>query len=208
MPTPHPTPAEKFATILLALTLAVDARRAWGKLSSPLVALIVGRIRDLNQRVARLIVRSQDGRIAPRRPAARRPAKPRRPRQPGPLPVHSGWLLTLVPEAVGYRGQLDHLLRDPEMAALLAAAPAAIRRPLRSLCWMLRLRPPPLLARPQAALPPPPQRPLRARVSPRPACPPARAAAPAWPPPPPPPPTASPPNSSPPARARGQPRPV
>jgi hypothetical protein len=68
----------------------------------------------------------------------------RRPRPPNKLPQEFGWLIKLVPEALGYRSQLEYLLRDEAMQALLAAAPPSISRPLRSLCWMLRLDPPPI----------------------------------------------------------------
>jgi hypothetical protein len=150
---PTPTPAERFAAILLWLSRAVAARGAAG-LSGPLIILIVGRIRGINQRVARLAARIRDGRYARRRSAPRRSPTLRRPRRPNPLPHEFGWLLQLVPEAVGYRSQLEYLLRDADMAALLAAAPAAMARPLRSLCWMLRVSPPPILA-PTLASPPP-----------------------------------------------------
>jgi len=40
------------------------------------------------------------------------------------------------------------------MAALLAAAPAAMARPIRSLCWMLRVDPPAALDRPAKPRPP------------------------------------------------------
>jgi hypothetical protein len=56
-----------------------------------------------------------------------------------------------MPEAVGYRGQLEHLLRDPDMAALIAAAPEPMGRALRPLCRMLGLPPPPILAPPRPA---------------------------------------------------------
>ena len=49
------------------------------------------------------------------------------------------------------------------MAALIAAAPGSLRRPLRSLCWMLHLTPPAILAPPPRAepkpRPPKPERP-------------------------------------------------
>jgi hypothetical protein len=155
---PPPTPAERFATILLWLSRAVAARIAAG-LPGPFIVLIVGRIRQINQRIAHLAARIRAGRYARRRSAPRRSPTLRRARRPNPLPHEFGWLLKLVPESVAYRAQLDHLLRDPEMAALLAAAPAAMARPLRSLCWMLRLSPPPILApipaAPQPALPQP-----------------------------------------------------
>jgi hypothetical protein len=153
-----PAPAERFAAILLWLSRAVAARIAAG-LPGPLIVLIVGRLRHINQRIARLAARIRDGRYAPRRRSTpRRSPTIRRPRRPNPLPHEFGWLLELVPEAAGYRAQLEHLLRDPEMTALLAAAPAAMARPLRSLCWMLRVPPPPILPPiPAAPQPAPPQ---------------------------------------------------
>ena len=73
-----------------------------------------------------------------------------------------------MPQAVGYRSQLEHLLRDPEMAALLAAAPTAMRRPLRSLCRILGLPPPPILALPPRPKPPPASAPAAKRQKPPP----------------------------------------
>jgi hypothetical protein len=46
----------------------------------------------------------------------------------------------MVPEAEVFRSQLEFLFRDPAMAALMDAAPAALGR---SLCWTLGLPPPP-----------------------------------------------------------------
>jgi hypothetical protein len=125
------------------------------RLSLRLIALIIDRIRGINQRIARLAARIRDGRYAPRRYSApRRPPATRRPRQPSKLPHNAGWLLHLVPDAVAYRSQVEYLLRDAEVAALLAAAPASLGRPLRSLCWMLGLPPPPILAPPAQPRPP------------------------------------------------------
>ena len=64
-------------------------------------------------------------------------------RQWGKLPTTRGWLITLVPEAAHYRNHLQSPLQDPEIIALMAAAPTAMVRPLRSLWWMLRITPPP-----------------------------------------------------------------
>jgi hypothetical protein len=68
-----------------------------------------------------------------------------------------------VPEAAASAGQLQFLLADAGMAGLLAAAPTPLRRPLRSLCRMLGIDPPPILARPPAARPkiPAPERQVR-----------------------------------------------
>jgi hypothetical protein len=180
VPNATPSPAERFATILHWLSRAVAARSAGGRLAGPLIILIVGRISHINQRVARLVARLRAGRYVPRRSASPRASTLRRPRRPAKLPQNFGWLLPLVPEAAQYRSQLEHLLQDPEMAELLAAAPAALARPLRSLCWMLRLPPPPVLASPRP-------------TSPRPASPQAAAA------PQPPPPQSAPPQPLPPA---------
>jgi hypothetical protein len=134
------------------------------RLPLPLIGLIVDRLRRIKQRFATLAARVAAGRYLPRHPATpprRRPGQP--PPPPDRLPRKFGWLLKLVPDAVGYRGQLENLLRDPDMAALLAAAPGPMGRPLRSLCRMLGFEPPPILAPPPSARPrtrpPHPERP-------------------------------------------------
>jgi hypothetical protein len=133
------------------------------RLPLPLIALITDRIRRIKQRFSHVAARVQAG-LYTSRPAAPRQKRPGQPPPPkDPLPKTHGWLLKLVPEAVQYRGQLENLLLDPEMAALLAAAPGAMRRPLRSLCRMLGLEPPAILAPPPRARPrtrpPKPERP-------------------------------------------------
>ena len=92
------------------------------------------------------------------------------PRHPGPacrpapkakksLPQGFAWLVKLVPETAVYRSQLQFLFADPEMAALMAAAPAAIGRPLCSLCRVLGVLPPKILAPPaETRAPPAPKR--------------------------------------------------
>ena len=178
-----PTPAERFADILWYLAQAVVTRSAFG-LSQPLINLIITRIRDAKQAFARLAARIEAGTYAPRRRASTPPRPPavQKPRPPpNPLARKFGWLLPLVPGAVVFRGQLETLLRDPEMAALLAAAPVSLRRPIRSLCWMLRVEPPKLLARPARPAKPRTPRPPRPRREPLPPYrPPTPPDAPAW----------------------------
>src|SRR5579859_4017940 len=127
----------------------------WGRLERPLALLILDRIRGIAQRFARLATRIGAGKYMPRRPAAapRRRTAPR-PCRPNPLPQGFAWLIKLVPEAAVYGSQLQFLFADPEMAALLEAAPASLRRPLRSLCRMLGVTPPPILAPPPPVPPP------------------------------------------------------
>jgi hypothetical protein len=151
VPTP-PAPAERFATLLLRLSHAVAARSGGGLLSFALIALIVTRIRTIKQLFAGLAARIQAGTYQPRRFAPRRTA-PGRPPPVDKLPKTFGWLLPLVPDAAAFGAQLQALLGDPEMAALIAAAPEAMRRPLRSLCRMLAVLPPPILARPKPPAP-------------------------------------------------------
>ena len=149
-----PAPVERFATFIRELTLAVTAMSGGDRLSYLLIGLIIDRLRGIKQRFVRLAARIQAGTYAPRRFAGRRSPAVRRPRTPGKLPTTYGWLLPLVPEALAFRSQLGGLLRTPEMAALLAAAPASLARPIRSLCWMLRLDPPPILPPPPGRLAP------------------------------------------------------
>ena len=94
-------------------------------LSTPLIGLIVTRIREIKQHFARIAALIRNGDYAPRRFAPRRPQAEPKPRPPSQLPRKFGWLLKLVPQAVGSRSQLQNLLRDPEMVALIAAAPAS-----------------------------------------------------------------------------------
>ena len=180
---PPPTPAERFADILWYLAQAVVTRSAFG-LSQPLIVLIITRIRDAKQAFARLAARIAAGTYAPRRRSSTPPRPPavRKPRPPpNPLARKFGWLLPLVPPAVVFGGQLDSLLRDPEMAALLAAAPVSLARPIRSLCWMLRVEPPKILARPARPAKPRKPRPPRPRREPLPPYrPPTPPEAPAW----------------------------
>ena len=159
MPHPYCAPAERLAALLLSLVRAVDSRRLTGRLATPLFILIFNRIRGIKQIFGRLAVRIAAGRFSARcaskRPPAEQPhAKPPS-RAKNPLPRGVAWLIKLVPEAAAHASRLRSLLADPEMLALLAAAPAPMRRPLRSLCRMLGLPPPPILALPPRPRPPP-----------------------------------------------------
>ena len=156
-PPTHPL-TERIAILLRGLTLKVAERSMWGPLSSVLLILIQGRIEAIKQRVRGIIGRLASGRYAPRRRSAAPAPRPgmRRAKPPGAVKYTKGWLVPLAPEAVQFRAQVLFLLQSPEMAALLAAAPGSLRRPLRSLCWMLGMPPPPSLAAPRP-VPPAPQ---------------------------------------------------
>ncbi len=170
---PPPSPAERLARILDDLCKAVAARGPGGFLPIPLLLLVWTRIRRASLRIARLAARAASGkppiirrtpRAAPQNPEPQNPAS----RKPASrLPRRAGWLIGPVPAAGGYASQLQYLLTQPDMIALLDAAPG-IDRLLRPLCRMLAV------ARPK--LPPRPKRPARPAPQPphAPATPPTR----------------------------------
>ena len=158
MPTPQPCPAaERFAVLLQCVSQAVAKRTGWA-LTHLLIALIVSRLRTIKWRFARLAARIAAGTSKPRAPRENAAEQPR-PAPRDPLPRKFGWLRPLIPETVMFAGMLDGLLQDPEMVALMAAAPLAMRRPIRSICRMLGVRPPPMLAPPPRRRPAPRARP-------------------------------------------------
>jgi len=146
--------ADRFACIVASLCRAIAARGAAPALAGPLAALLWGRLHRLAARFAAIVARVAVGAGPVVARARRRPAPRPAPVSPRPrLPEGFGWLLRPVPEAAAYASQLRHLLADPEVVALLTAAPQ-LARLLRPLCRSLGIRPMP-------ALPPPvrPQRP-------------------------------------------------
>ena len=134
-----------------------------------LLGLASLRVHRLAARFAELAAKVRDGRLPVRRTTRRRadpapagppaaaaeasPAVPG-PSMPGPsmpepprLPRGFGWLLQLTPgdhHVRGRREQVEYWLADPELPAVLEAAPET-RRLLRSLCWTLGIPLPPIL---------------------------------------------------------------
>ncbi len=153
-----PALADRFASLVEGLRRAIAARGAGLGLALPLMLLLWSRLRRTAERFARLAAKVHAGTLPPPRRRLRSP-RPARP-QPLRLPRGVAWLLRRLPQAASAASQLQHLLADPAMAELLAAAPQAGRL-LRPLCQMLGVRPPP------AQHPPPPVRPAAPS---RPAC--------------------------------------
>jgi hypothetical protein len=158
---PQPTdPAERFASIVTGMRkAAADCHVARG-VSGPLILLIwnyLGRI--LNQ-FAAIAAKVRAGTLpAPRKPrtraplAAAEPPLPRKPGKPSLLPRGHLWMIKLFGWHVGNHAcLLETLLKDPDMAALIAAAPQ-LGRLLRPLCRALGRDPG------AAALPPRPPSP-------------------------------------------------
>jgi hypothetical protein len=161
----HPSPrspVQLLEPLVRALCFALEAQTQSPirRLARPLMSLILHRLIALSHRFRRFAERIAAGRAFPRpRGTVRKPATPRK-RTPDPLPRKHGWLGNFLPEMAAHRGNLSALLQTPEMAALIAAAPAQMGRALRPLCRMLGLQPPPSIA-------PPPRR--RRAPKPRPA---------------------------------------
>ncbi len=169
--TPPPTPAElsdRFAAVLEGLYRAT-ARTVRDPVSGLLILLICGRLRRITARFAALAARYAAGTLRPLRTPATEPrTEPRtepctEPGAPGPhppppkdpLPRGYAWLIRLVPGAANFGTQLQYLLSQPEMAAMIAEVPrmATLIRPL---CRALAAHPTP-------PLPPDPERPARPR---------------------------------------------
>ena len=175
-----PSPVRPLCRRVDGLCRAIAACGTGAWLAGPLMLLLWSRLRRTAERFARLAEKVRAGALPPPRRRLRSP----RPAQPPPplLPRGFAWLVRRLPQAASAASQLQHLLADPAMADLLAAAPQAGRL-LRPLCQMLGVRPPPARSlssgRPQAGPvgPPPPVRPAApSRPACRPRPPPRRAA--------------------------------
>jgi hypothetical protein len=137
--------SEHLSLILAGLRQVVAARGGRGGLAGPLIALLCGRLIRLERRFATLLAAFRAGRLRAPRPRAAASARVSRP-VPS-LPGGSGWLIRRCGwQAAGCGSQLRQLLAEPEMAALLLAAPQAGRL-FRPLCRMLAVELPPELAR-------------------------------------------------------------
>jgi hypothetical protein len=163
------SPAQRFAGIVNGLFHAIAMRRDAGFLAGPAALLLWTRLGHLRERITRLAARLASGKGSgvPRGKHARleqRAAAPQPPGRPSRrLAGQAGWLIRLVPEAAAAGSQLQHLLADPEMAALAAAAPQ-LGRLLRPLCRSLSVAPPAYLAPPPRPPRPQAHRSLTART--------------------------------------------
>jgi hypothetical protein len=155
------TSPDRFAESVDVLCRLIARHGHLRRLAGPLIVLIWGRVRTIGTEVAAVLARMRAGRL--RRYPARRPprlgAAPRRPATRSALPHSRAWLVALIPETAASGAQLQALLAEPELAALLESAPQ-LRRTLRPLCRMLGVKLPPPPPRPRdAALGPPDQPP-------------------------------------------------
>ena len=141
----HPTrTATRIAAVLDVLCEMIARHGHLRRLAGPLLVMIWQRVRKAGAQASAVLARMQAGAL--RRYPTRRPprqiAKPRRSVPPSALPRQPAWLVRLIPEAAASAAQLQTLLSQPEMPALLEAAPQ-LRRALRPLCRMLGVALPP-----------------------------------------------------------------
>jgi hypothetical protein len=149
------TPADRLATVFGWILAAVrrgfasNQARLEGPVQVALYGLMVRRIAQTRDRLIRLAARLQAGWTYQPKPYAPRhpPAGPRR--EPNPLTTGSHWLFRSVPGPASgaANAALNNLLAEPEIAAVLAAAPKPAWRILRSVCWMLGVEKPQVLAK-------------------------------------------------------------
>jgi hypothetical protein len=156
LPVPQ-TGAERFALILDMLGRAVAARIAGGAMQAAMIVLVWTRLRRIDGRMQALMRRFLAGRLVVltrkrvggsgggggvNRADGGGGVESNVGRAvSGRLPRGFGWLLPMVPHvAACYAGQLRTVLAEPEMVALLQAAPQA-RRLLGPLCRMLGVEP-------------------------------------------------------------------
>jgi hypothetical protein len=158
-PAAPPSLAETFGLIIGGLCKAAAVRMCADPSVRPPLLLIHAWLKRLVQKFAALVARAEAGTLRPpRRGCHRSPAK-NPPDKPRPRwPTNFAWLIKMLPyEAACFGSQLQHQFSQPEMMALLEAAPQAGRL-LRPLCRMLAVDLPPALR-----LPPRPPRPRKPR---------------------------------------------
>jgi hypothetical protein len=140
--------------MMARLTMAVWPRIAWGGITQQALRLIAGHLFPIRDILRRTVERIEKGTYRPRRSSPRKPPTPtdrppRPPKPPDTIEKKVGWMLPLAPQVRFFRGHVEALLKEPDTLALLAAAAPTLRRPIRSLCWSLKLKPPAVLARPR-----------------------------------------------------------
>ena len=149
-PTLLPTSlSDRLALIIAGLRGVLAAHMAKDRSAVEVLFLAWARLGRLASRFEALVAAIRAGRLpsapGPCGQAARDLELPRLESLPPPrLPGGFGWLIRLVPGSAAYGSQLQYLLADPELTALLADVPQA-GRILRPLCQMLGIRPGPEL---------------------------------------------------------------
>ena len=156
-----PTTAETIAARLRMILLGLRSVLGMWRLDTAIVVRVSARAGMVFGRIERMLARFRAGTLRTQFPHTARKTTNSKPRAPS-LPRKFGWLVIAGKhQAAGYASQLQHLLAEPEMAALLDAAPQA-RRVLRPLCRALAID------LPWTVTPPRPPKPRKPRPKPAP----------------------------------------
>jgi len=131
------SPYLDLSAVIRALPGAVGGWTVRGLLSDVLALLLYRRLGQICQKIERLVARFQAGRLWQRKPGARAGARSATKMGAQIWPGQFAWLVRKAGyQAAGYGCQLEHILGQPEMVALLKATPQAARI-LRPVCRML-----------------------------------------------------------------------
>jgi hypothetical protein len=156
---PTPSPAQRIVTVFgwiiasVQRSLARNAAGLEGPVQTMLYSLIGHRLRNARDRLVRLAERVAAGWVYQPKPRPPRKVAPRTedraPRKPNPFTTGSHWAIRAAPgpDAGSANNSLYLLLEEPEVAAVLAAAPGPAWRILRPVCVMLGVAKPTVLAK-------------------------------------------------------------
>ena len=174
-PKPGPLLSDRFGAVIDGLAYFVTWYAKRNPATQPIHFVLWGRLLAIAARFTKLSARMAAGQLRPRNPDRVRPPAPDRPpessseRPPGRvrkpawssgLPRGFGWLARAMPGSAVFGSQLNALLAEPEMQALLAATPQAAKL-IYPLCRMLAVEPAPKPPRPRA-----PRKPRKSRSNP------------------------------------------
>jgi hypothetical protein len=147
---------ERFSMFMIGLSRAIESREPAGVYPEGMLRAIRNRMTRVRMVIQALLAAFQAGTLRTRRSAAAGGARGRptvRATAAFRLPGQFGWLFAYVPHGLMPNGWLQQLVDDPEMRALLAASPRAVRT-LKPLCRMLGVEMP--KPAPVAEVPPAP----------------------------------------------------
>ena len=130
----------RLSCVLWGLMQTVRGRAPSGAMPDWMVMALQMRVQRIGQVIGALLLALQAGTLKTRRspaPGGTRKEAAASATRPMRLPGQFGWLVKIFGwHVTGFGSQLRHLLADPEMVALLAASPRAVRT-LKPLCRML-----------------------------------------------------------------------
>jgi hypothetical protein len=153
-----PTPADRFNTFIEGLYTCASDAVGYCFVEIPLVVLLWRRLFRISRRFHFILARYRTGALPPPGSTRRPASKPTtlRVRRPTQIPTRFGWVTHEVSMAVFHRYDLEDLLDDPELPALVAAAPQ-LGSALRPLCHMMAVKKPAWLRLPRRRRPKPPR---------------------------------------------------